>query len=217
MQTVKHVIISAAGMGTRLEMNMPKCLVEIAGKKIIQGLLELVSDFDDVRVVVGFMEEEVIREVNKIRKDVVFVRNSDYRTTSNCHSIYLATHNLKDPFLIIDGDLIIDKDSFLSFLKECKLDQSLIGITPSKTEDAVFVNVDSSGKVITGFSRDMKNDFEWCGIAYLKDIKISKDGGYVFEELKKHLPLQAHVVECSEIDTPEDLHAVLVSKDESSV
>src|SRR5690554_1814391 len=119
MQTIDYAIISAAGMGTRLGLNKPKCLVEINGKLVIDHLLELLTDVEQVRIVVGFMEASVISHVQKIRKDVIFVRNPEYKTTSNSHSLWLASHDIKSSFIAIDGDMIIEPLSFKSFIDKC--------------------------------------------------------------------------------------------------
>lgn len=206
MQTVKHAVICAAGLGSRLEVNMPKCLVEVGGQSIISHQLEMLKNVDDIRIVVGFMEEAVIETVRKIRNDVIFVRNPDYRTTSNAYSLYLATHSLKNPYLMLDGDLLFEKNSINSFLERCNVDHSIIGVSESKTEDAVFVELDNAGEHIVRFQRDNKQRYEWCGLAYLSNLPIRKEGEYVFNELEKYLPLKAHPVCCYEIDTPEDLN-----------
>jgi len=203
MLPVKHVVISAAGIGSRLELNMPKCLVDIGGKKIIDYQLHLLRNIPNIRIVVGFMEDEVINYIRKIRKDVIFVRNPDYRTTSNSYSLHLATADLKEPFLSIDGDLIIDPCSFDSFLRKCGQDKSIVGITKVKTEEAVFAHLDDTK--IAKFSFTEPAEYEWAGIAYLHNIKIQKNTGFVFKEIEKYLPLEAKEIYCHEVDTPEDL------------
>ena len=50
----KTVIISCAGMGTRLGLNIPKCLVEINGKTLLEIQLQQLEDVEDVRIVVGY-------------------------------------------------------------------------------------------------------------------------------------------------------------------
>lgn len=205
MQNPKHAIISAAGLGSRLGLNIPKCLIEINGKPLIEYQLELLKDIEDIRIVVGFMEHKVIDLVQRIRKDVVFVRNPDYKTTSNAYSVHLGTRDLKNPFIIIDGDLLIEKASFDAFLKRCNGEESVIGITQSKTEDAVFVTADEKSGKMTKFHRSPKGDYEWTGIAYLKNIPVKADGKYVFTEIEPFLPLAYHNIVCYEIDTPEDL------------
>lgn len=204
MQNIEHVIISCAGLGSRLGLNKPKCLVEVGGKCLIDYQLELLKDIPDIRIVVGFMEEELIDHVRNINPDVTFIRNPDYHTTTNAYSLYLASYMLKEPFLIVDGDLLIDRRSCHDFIGNIDGSCSVIGITPSKTEEAVFVVLDEHRRV-TGFQRHPRTDYEWSGIAYLKDIDIHQEGKYVFSEIEPHLPVRAEVIKCFEIDTPEDM------------
>ena len=75
------VVICCAGMGTRLGIGTTKALVKIAGKSIIQRQLEMLDEYDDIRVAVGYQAEKVIKEVKHIRKDVMFAFNNDYRKT----------------------------------------------------------------------------------------------------------------------------------------
>ena len=205
MSIIKHAIISAAGMGTRLGLNMPKCLLKFSGTTIIQHQLELLKDIEDVRIVVGFMEEDVIKVVKSIRKDVVFVRNPHYQETSNTYSVSLATKGLKHPYIIIDGDLLINKKSFSKFIQSFDGKNSLIGIANASTDDAVYVELDHDDKVIQ-FNRNKKNKYEWSGIVCLNNIIINDKDSYVYQILEKHLPLQAKYIECSEIDTADDLN-----------
>jgi choline kinase len=214
MQSIKHAVICAAGLGSRLELNIPKCMVNIGHKRIIDYQLDILKDIEDIRIVVGFMEEQVIEYVRKIREDIIFVRNPDYKVTSNSYSAYLASKDIKEPFLLIDGDLLIDSDSFANFLKICNGKESVIGYTESKTEEAVFVSLNAEGNQIYEFIDLPKQDilqrqFEWCGVAYLKNIKIMNNAGYIYSELTKHLPLKAHYIKCYEIDTPKDLSLAL--------
>jgi len=209
MPTPKHAVISAAGLGSRLELNMPKCLVEIAGRKIIDYQLDLLCEIEDLRIVVGFMEEAVISHVREMRSDVLFVRNPDYQTTSNSYSLYLATKDLHEPFVAMDGDLLIDQRSFSQFLTRCQGPESLIGITESKTEEAVFVELDETGEKVIAFTREKKLDYEWCGLAYLANFTVHCNEGYLYREIEKHVPLPAQKITCFEIDTPEDLNAAI--------
>lgn len=204
MQIVEHVIISAAGMGSRLGLNIPKCLVEIEGRKLIDYQLDLLRDIPEIRIVVGFMEEAVIEHVTRIRKDVIFVRNPDYQKTTNSYSLYLASRDLKEPFISLDGDVLIDQRSFRLFVGQCGKGESIIGITKSKTEEAVFVDLDHKKNII-GFKLKPAAKFEWSGIAYFDNIAVHKDEGYVYKVIEKHLPLKSVEISCHEIDTPEDL------------
>ena len=80
------VIISCAGMGTRLGIGMPKALVNVDGKPLIIRQLEMLQDCSDVRIIVGFQADKVIETVKSFRKDVMFAFNYDYRTTGTAAS-----------------------------------------------------------------------------------------------------------------------------------
>lgn len=208
MQTIKHVIISAAGIGSRLGIDTPKCLVTVAGRKIIDYQLENLKDIDDIRVVVGFQEEKVIEHVSKVRSDAIFVRNPLYINTSTLQSIFLGAKYLNEPFLVLDGDVILERESFREFLMICQNDVPVIAITPSGTEDAVFVQTyinDNGDLFVDRFQREPKTDFEWTGIAYLKPELIKYENIYTYEALKEHVPLRASIIKCFEIDTQPDL------------
>lgn len=210
MSIPQHAIITAAGMGTRLGLNFPKCLVKIAGKSIIEHQLALLSDVPDVRVVVGFMESEVIRQVSAIRDDVVFVRNPDFHSTSNTYSLHLASHDVREPFLIIDGDVMISPESFAEFLSAAstalKDGTDLIVVSPSTTEEAVFVEFDKEAGRVLGFQTSPKTPLEWSGLGLLANIRVDREkDGFVFKALEEYLPLRGIVLETHEIDTPADL------------
>lgn len=204
MLPIENVVICAAGMGTRLGLNMPKCLVEINGKKIIEYQLELLKNIPHIRVVVGFMEEEVISFVKQIRPDVIFVRNTLYNDSTNAYSLYLGSRGLNEPYLMMDGDLILKKEDFGNFLFSYDGNNSLIGIMPSKTEESVFVEYNAKNQKIYRFSRKPISKYEWAGIAIFQNLQINSKGLYVYNELERYLPLNAKIVEAIEIDTPND-------------
>lgn len=206
MSIIKHAVICAAGMGTRLGLNIPKCLVEINGKKIIEYQLELLKDIENVRIVVGFMEQDVIDCVRSIRNDVVFVRNTEYRTTSNSYSLALGTKGIKDRYLFIDGDLIINNQDFEEFISN-KENGNLIGLTRPKTEEAVFATVNNN--FVTSFSIENESDYEWAGVAIIENLSIDIKKGFVFKQFTRFLPLPYQLLRTFEVDTPLDLELVI--------
>lgn len=205
MQNIEYAVISAAGLGSRLGLNIPKCLVEINGRQIIDYQLELLKDVPNIRIVVGFMEQEVIESVNKIRDDILFVRNPLYNSTTNCRSLWLGSRDIPTDYLAIDGDLLIPRTSFANFRENTRKNETLVGITKAKTEDAVFADYKKKTGDILSFSRDINYGYEWTGLVYLSGIRIEKDSKYVFNILEQSLPLKAFEIECYEVDTAFDL------------
>ena len=184
-------------------------MIDIHGRRVIDYLLDLLKEIENVRIVVGFMEELVIEHVRKLRDDVVFVRNPNFQTTSNTHSLWLATRDLHEPFIAIDGDMLINPASFSDFLNACAGRDSIVGVAKSKTEEAVFVKLNAKAQIVS-FYRKPRETYEWCGIACMSGIRMPQgDQGFVYSVLEKHLPLKAQVIDCYEIDTPADLDYAL--------
>lgn len=204
---IKNAVICAAGLGSRLGLDTPKCLVTLGNKPLIYHLLKALEDVPNIRVVVGFKEAEVIQCVKEIRSDVIFVRNPNYFSTTNSYSLYLGSKDFNEPFLNIDGDMYITKENLEYFDSQIIDGQDLIGVTNAYTEDAVYTHLDANS-CVKEFSRIEKGNFEWTGIAYFANMKVTKEGKYVYQELEKFLPIKACEIECYEIDTPNDLEFV---------
>ena len=66
MQATQSVVISCAGIGSRLGLGTTKALINIHGKSLIRWQLELFQDVEDIRVVVGFEAQDVIEEVRRL-------------------------------------------------------------------------------------------------------------------------------------------------------
>jgi len=208
MPIIKNAVIAAAGLGSRLGHGKPKCLVEVAGKPILEWQLRLLDDVEDVRIVVGYMEQDVVKLALSLRSDVIIVRNPAFRSTTTQQSYWLGGRYLKSPCLYLDGDIIFHPESFKAFLDRAGMVAPLIGIASSKTEQAVFVEtiVDPAGNLsVTGFSRNNKTPWEWANIACLPPGILQENGGDVFSRLAGFTPLDAQNVECFEFDTDADL------------
>lgn len=200
-----NVVISAAGMGTRLGLDIPKCLVSINGESLLKRQLRQTKECKNVYVVVGFKEELVIKEILDTRKDVIIVRNPQYASTSNAYSLSLGSQFL-DNFLALDGDVWFPDSEMNDILETITYydGQSILFCTEPKTEDGVYMIL-SLGNECGGFSRETKTPFEWTGCGYYEGIKINRTAKYVFEELEQHLPLKSMMIKCWEVDTPQDL------------
>lgn len=199
MQTTKSIIISCAGIGSRLGLGTTKALIKLGGKSIIQWQLELFKDVEDIRVVVGFQAAEVIAEVRKYRPDAVFVYNHNYFDTKTGTSYYLGARHGAEYAIEIDGDLLIHPDDAKMLLE---IDGEWIAYADKSSEDAVFVRVNADGDVI-GFSRE-DGDYEWTGPCCLKKENVLYSSENVFNQLEPHLPLRGVKIRARDIDTYND-------------
>lgn len=201
MPTVAHAVIAAAGFGSRLGRGHPKCLVDFRGRSLLHRQLDLLTDVEDVRIVVGFQEQRVIDHALASRRDLTFVRNPAYASTTALASYALGARHLADDCLFMDADIVFDPDSFTGFLHD-PTTGPLVGYTDLKTLDPVYANI--QGHRITGFSRDQESLFEWANLVRLPAGFCEKGSGAVFEHLSTELPLAARYVNSFEIDRPED-------------
>lgn len=202
MSSIKNAVIAAAGIGSRLALGKPKCLLEVDGKTMLEGLLALLKDVENVFLVVGYMEGTLIEEAFHYRKDIIIVRNADYNNNTTCDSYAMGAKAVKGNVLYMDADLIIEEKSFQCFLKQCVEKDILIGITNSKTRDAVYVK-EEKGSVID-FSREEVTAYEWCNVLYAPSDFFKAGDKWVYGKLQEVLPQPACKIDCWEIDSPED-------------
>lgn len=208
MQNVKHAVIACAGYGSRLGLNIPKCMIKVNERTLLSYLLELTKDIEDVRVVVGFEEDSVIEEVRRYNPNAVIVRNPNYRTTSIGYSYYLATKDMKEPFLILDGDLAIHKQDFAAFLEAIVPNESLLGIMKVSSEDAYFAALDNNG-CVTEISKSVDSPFEYASIAYVAGTTIDSKSRFAFNSFNSLYPIKAKEIRCFDVDTSDDLSLML--------
>ena len=152
MSPIKHVVISAAGIGSRLGLNKPKCLVEIAGRTLLDYHLERLSWAENIWLVVGFEETEVIRHAMSLRNDLIIVRNPDYARTNTLQSIHLVSRHLQERFLVIDADTVVEPASFNAFMVAASECTQLIGISRYTTSDGVRVLLDETAACAVSYT-----------------------------------------------------------------
>ncbi|MDE4980341.1 2-C-methyl-D-erythritol 4-phosphate cytidylyltransferase, partial [Francisella tularensis subsp. holarctica] len=75
------IILSCAGIGSRLGLGKTKALIEIKSKSLIDYQLSNFKNIEDIRIVIGYQANEVISAALSIRKDIIFVFNHDYFNT----------------------------------------------------------------------------------------------------------------------------------------
>ena len=204
MSSAKSVIISAAGLGSRLGLAKTKALVNINGKSLIRWQLELLDDIKDVRVVVGFQANDVINEVLSYRDDVIFVYNHNYFETKTGASYYLGARDGNELAIEIDGDLLVHPDDMKMLLQQ---EGEWIGYADKMSDDAVFVKTNQAGEVLS-FSRE-NGDYEWTGPCCIKKDKLTYSSEHVYNQLEPYLPIRGIKIRACDIDTYEDYQRVL--------
>lgn len=210
MQAVEGAVIACAGLGSRLGMGIPKCMIELEGKTVLSRLIESLRPLvPRIHVVVGYREELIIAHCAQYHRDVAIVRNPDFRTTNTAHSIHLGSIGMNSKVLYLDGDLIIDPASLRSFVSRGAERPLLIGVTRAKSSQAVFVAIPDGNAMkptmINAFQRDTATPWEWANV-FIGSPQLLKAGTrYVYECIEPFLPCAAQMIDLHEVDTPEDL------------
>lgn len=193
------VIISCAGMGTRLGIGMPKALVNVDGKPLIIRQLEMLQDCSDVRIIVGFQADKVIETVKSFRKDVMFAFNYDYRTTGTAASFSKGLTGARTYVVALDGDLLVRPDDLEWVLNA---EEEVIGGTTPSTDNPVLMTLDREHRVIE-FSRE-RGQLEWTGLAKMRTDRLTPGTSHVYQMLEPLLPIRAVEIHTKEIDTVND-------------
>ena len=203
MSSAKSVVISCAGIGSRLGLGLTKALVQINGRSLISWQLELFKDVEDLRIVVGFQANDIIEEVRKYRDDVTFVFNHRYFETKTGASFFLDARHANDYILEWDGDLLVHPDDVKMILAT---EGEFICYSDKTSDDAVFVKVDEQGNVLK-FSREY-GDYEWTGPACMCKKHLAYSSQNVFNMFEPHLPMRGIKVRAYDIDTYDDYQRV---------
>lgn len=201
----KSVVISCAGIGSRLGLGLTKALVQINGGSLISWQLKLFKDVEDLRLVIGFQGGDIIREVLKFRDDVIFCYNHRYFETKTGASYYLGARHANIESLEWDGDLLVHPDDVETILNT---PGEFVCYGDISSEDTVCVRVDDRGYVL-GFSRE-GGDFEWTGPACMEKKHLIYSSQNVFNMFEPLCPIKGIRVRAYDIDTYNDY--VRVSK-----
>lgn len=110
---VTTALLLAAGTGSRLSPltdMLPKCLVKLNGKSILERLIDSLKAYGFKRlvIVVGFYEE-CIRDFLGTRIEgieITYVVNPIYDTTNNIYSLWLARNVIDEPFMLLESDIV---------------------------------------------------------------------------------------------------------------
>src|SRR5256885_3493376 len=144
------IVIMAAGKGTRMKSSRPKVLHELAGRSLLQHVLQAVSTLgaDRIIVVTGHGADDV--EAASGAPGVQFVRQMPQLGTG--HAVQQAAPLLHDAgtTLILNGDVpLIEAASALHLVQACA-GQRLALLTIELTDPSGYGRVLRDGEAVRG-------------------------------------------------------------------
>ena len=148
-------LILAAGRGSRLgekTTEVPKCLLEVGRRPLVQHQLETLSDagVGPVAMVVGYCADE-IREVVGIRAE--YITNARWNFTNSLYSFSLAREWISGPVLILNSDILFHPDVIRRLLKH---GNDCFAYDSSSGHGGEHMKVDLEGAKLLGMSKDLE-------------------------------------------------------------
>ena len=170
----------AAGMGKRLAkytQNNTKCMVEVAGEKLIDRTIDAlkIAGINRFVIVIGYKGENLknyILENHKGEMEFVFIKNKDYAKTNNIYSFYLARNEIvKDDTVLLESDVIYEKDLVKKMVEYQKPDIAAVAKYESWM-DGTCVTIDKDNNILSFVSKEKmaKEDLD----KYYKTVNIYK-------------------------------------------
>lgn len=230
---VTTALLLAAGTGSRLyplTRDEPKCLTSVNGKTILERMVKNLNKrgFKRLVIVTGHLEHCIRNtlgdQIGKLKVEYIF--SPLYKTTNNIYSLWMAREAIKEPFLLLESDLVIDNSLLTDMVYPDRI--ALAKMQPWMNGTCVKLNQsDTVSEFVTDHKEDSENQryktvniysfslSSWKRIIKRLDKKISAGdvNSYyetVFADLTAENKLELKSVSFDgkpwyEIDTLEDL------------
>jgi choline kinase len=141
---IRHAIVLAAGMGTRLQSvvdDRPKGLIEIDGETLVGRSVRLLRarGVEAVTIVVGH-RADAYRTFAADRSDVHLIPNDAYAATGSMASLALALESIAEPVLVLESDLVYESRALDALMASPFSDATLVS-GRTGAGDEVWVSV----------------------------------------------------------------------------
>ena len=111
-----RAIIIAAGPSTRLRPlteYKPKCLLDLAGKTLLQRILDIFYSLgvDDIVIIRGYQKEKLNLP------NITYYDNDDFYNNNILKSLFYAEESMDDEFIFTYSDILYNKDTVQKLLE----------------------------------------------------------------------------------------------------
>jgi len=114
---VTTALLLAAGTGSRLyplTKSEPKCMTSVNGKAILDRMIASLNyhGFKRLVIVTGHLESIIRNYLGDSIGDmkIEYIHSPLYKSTNNIYSLWMARRTITEPFLLLESDLIYDKE-----------------------------------------------------------------------------------------------------------
>jgi bifunctional UDP-N-acetylglucosamine pyrophosphorylase/glucosamine-1-phosphate N-acetyltransferase len=173
------VIILAAGLGTRMRSSLPKALHPLAGKPLVQHVLDAVYAMGPVRpvLVVGHKADMVRKAVERYTMDIVYQE----RQLGTGHAVRQAADAIaqaEGPVMVLCADTPLLRPATLASLAEAHVRaKAAVTVMTAKVDDP-----EGYGRIIRGRSGILRIVEEKDATKSQKKVREVNTGIYCFEK-----------------------------------
>jgi len=128
-----QAVVLAAGRGSRLRpltYHVPKPMIRIAGKNLIEHNLDILPKcVDEIILVVGYLGEQIINHFGNEYEGIKIKYIKQNKLYGTGHAVFLCQDELQDRFLVFMGDDVYSEDDIEKCLKheQCILTKEIGG------------------------------------------------------------------------------------------
>ncbi|MEO0367653.1 MAG: bifunctional UDP-N-acetylglucosamine diphosphorylase/glucosamine-1-phosphate N-acetyltransferase GlmU [Pseudomonadota bacterium] len=129
--TPLHIVILAAGMGSRMKSRRPKILHEVAGKSLLGHVIDAALPLapTSIQIVVGHGKDQVIEAFSDLDKQISFVEQEQQLGTGHAVQVAMPTIAAESRVLVLTADVPLIKSNTLQAVSEQLLAHSLCLLT----------------------------------------------------------------------------------------
>jgi choline kinase len=180
---MERAIILDAGEGKRLRpltKNLPKCLIKIGSKTILEHQLSRLVDcgIAEVILVVGYQSSMILRKLEQEPFDLKmkYVTNPVYHKTNTVYSLWLARGWMDKDFLYLNGDVFFHEEVLRRLI--AAEHRTCLAVETRREVATEEVKVELTEEIVKSIGKEMDPsvaDGEFVGIA-----KFSKETNIMF-------------------------------------
>lgn len=175
------VLILAAGMGNRLKeitANKPKALVDVAGIKLIDRVLDFLDHprVSSIAVVGGYFFDRLKDHISN--RNINIYRNENYKE-GNLLSLLVGIDFLDDEFLMLNVDHIYPKKMLDHIIKNARGLSAICDFDRNLGEDDMKVKLDNSRRLKAVSKKLSDFDCGYIGMTYCEEEMVDKYIEYI--------------------------------------
>jgi len=137
---IRSAVILAAGMGIRLEERgklAPKCCICLGEKSILEESISrlMAEGIERIVIVTGHLKEQLEPLKDLYPQTVQLVHNPHFADSGSMYSLYCARHLVDEAFLLLESDLVYERQALTTCLENPAADVVLLaGFSNSSDE-----------------------------------------------------------------------------------